>query len=120
MDFIEKLFKQHPFIYCIGGRYYAFGTGVCAECDMRSITLESRYKEYVNSLNEELTQREAWKIFHRLIFKAQIVRDEKGYCSNQQVELLKIQFNNDEMNELKMQVDRYLKYWKKYSLNDFV
>lgn len=92
MDFIEKLFNQHSFIYCIGEKYYAFSTGVCAECDKRSITLESRYREYVNGLGEELTQREEWKI----------------------------QFNNDEMNELKMQVDRYLEYWKKYSLKDFV
>lgn len=25
MDYIDKLFKQHPFIYYIGGKYYAFG-----------------------------------------------------------------------------------------------
>ena len=31
-DYIEKLFKQYPFIYKIGDRFFAFGTGVCSEC----------------------------------------------------------------------------------------
>lgn len=91
MDYIEKLFKQYPFIYFIGGKYYAFGSYVCSECDMRSVTLESRYKEFEDSIKEELTQKEAWKIFHKLIFKAECVRDEHGFCSEPQKELLKFQ-----------------------------
>lgn len=46
MNFVEKLFKQYPFIYYIGGTYYAMGSYVCAECDARSVTLECRYREF--------------------------------------------------------------------------
>nr|DAJ05007.1 MAG TPA: hypothetical protein [Bacteriophage sp.] len=119
MDYIEKLFKQYPFIYFIGGKYYAFGSYVCSECDMRSVTLESRYKEFEDSIKEELTQKEAWKIFHKLIFKAECVRDEHGFCTEPQKELLKLQFSDSEMDELKFQVNRYVEYWKKYSFADF-
>ena len=117
MDYIEKLFNQHPFIYLIGGKYYAFGSYVCAECDMRSVTLESRYREYEESISKNLTKEEAWKIFHRLIFKAECVRDENGYCDNPKKEILKFQFNDEEMNELKFQVERYITYWRKYSFH---
>ena len=120
MDYIEKLFKQHPFIYLIGGKYYAFGSYVCSECDMRSVTLESRYKEYEDSINENLSTKEAWSIFHRLIFKAECVRDENGYCNEPQKEILKFKFSDDEMNELKTQVERYIAYWKKYSFNTYL
>lgn len=120
MDYIEKLFKQHPFIYFIGGKYYAFGSYVCSECDMRSVTLESRYRDYEDSINENLSTEEAWKIFHRLIFKAECVRDENGYCNEPQREISKFKFNSEEMEELKKQVERYIVYWQKYSFNTFL
>lgn len=120
MDFIETLFKQPPFIYYISGRYYALGSYVCSECDMRSITLEGRYKEYEESVDENLSTQEAWRIFHRLIFKAECVRDEVGYCNAPQKELLKFRFNEEEMNDLKSQVERYVAYWQKYSFSTFL
>lgn len=120
MNYIEKLFKQHPFIYHIGGKYYAFGAYVCYECDMHSITLESRYKEYEESMSMELSDKEAWRIFHRLIFRAECVRNERGYCNKPQDEILKFQFSDEEMEQLKLQVDNYITYWKKYSLSSFV
>lgn len=120
MDYIEKLFKQHPFIYLISGKYYAFGSYVCYECDMHSTTLESRYREYEENINKDLTTEEAWKIFHRLIFEAECVRDENGYCDKPQKEILKFQFSEKEMNELKLQVERYIAYWKKYAFNTFL
>lgn len=88
--------------------------------DMRSITLKSRYEEYEQSINEELTDREAWKIFHKLVFKAECIRDEKGYCAEPQEEIKKFQFNDIEMQELKVQIDDYIAYWKKHSLSSFV
>lgn len=117
MDYIEKLFKQHPFIYRISNKYYAFGAYVCYECDMCDITMEMRYEEYEESINKNLTTKEAWRIFYRLIFRAKCVREEKGYCDNPQKEILKFKFNDDEMNELKSQVENYIAYWKKYSFN---
>ena len=50
MDNIDKIFGQHPFIYHINGKYYAFGAGVCAECDGNSALLERRYKDFEDSL----------------------------------------------------------------------
>ena len=120
MDYIEKLFKQHPFIYYIGEKYYAFGAYTCYECDMRSITLKSRYEEYEQSINEEISDRDAWRIFHKLVFKAECIRDEKGYCDKPQEEIKKFQFNDMEMQELKVQIDNYIAYWKKHSLSSFV
>lgn len=120
MNFVEKLFGQYPFIYYIGGKYYALGSCVCSECDSKSVTLERRYREYEDSIDENLSTQEAWRIFHHLIFKAECVRDEVGYCSEPQKELLKFQFNEEEMNELKSQVERYVAYWQKYSFNTFL
>ena len=120
MDYIEKLFKQYPFIYCIGEKYYAFGTGVCSECDMRSILLESRYRTFEESVNQNLTTEEAWKIFHKLIVEAECVKDEKGFCVEPQKEVLNFHFEEKEMNELEKQVERYVDYWKKYSFNTFL
>lgn len=119
MDFIKKLFSQHPFIYYIGGKYYAFGNYVCAECDMQNVTLESRYKEYEDSVDKNLSKKEAWKIFHRLTSRAEFVRKKNGYCFEPKKELMKFQLNEEEMKELKLQVERYATYWKKYSFSDF-
>lgn len=120
MDYLNKLFAQHPFIYHIGEKYYAFGAYTCYECDMRSITLKSRYKEYEQSINEEISDRDAWRIFHKLVFKAECIRDEKGYCDKPQEEIKKFQFNDMEMQELKVQIDNYIAYWKKHSLSSFI
>ena len=120
MNYLNKLFAQHPFIYHIGEKYYAFGAYTCYECDMRSITLKSRYKEYEQSINEEISDRDAWRIFHKLVFKAECIRDEKGYCDKPQEEIKKFQVNDMEMQELKVQIDNYIAYWKKHSLSSFV
>lgn len=70
MDYIDKLFKQHPFIYYIGGKYYAFGVNTCTECNGKSVLLESRYKKFEESLKDDLSDEEAWRIFHKLSCEA--------------------------------------------------
>ena len=120
MDYIEKLFKQYPFIYFIGGKYYAFGTGVCSKCDMKSVMLERRYKTFEESINKNLTTDEAWGIFHKLIVEADGVRDDNGLCTNPEKEILKFNFGETEMNELKMQVERYIDFWQKYSFHTYL
>ena len=119
MDYLEKLFKQHPFIYFIGGKYYAFGTNACYECDNSSMLLDSRYKKFEESVNQELTQKEAWDIFHKIIFEADCVRKNKGFCSEPRKEILSFCFEENDMCELKRQVQRYIDYYKKYSLFEF-
>lgn len=120
MDYLDKLFKQYPFIYCVGGEYYAFGTGVCSKCDKRRELLESRYGQFEESINQNLETKDAWKIFYKLIAVAECIKNEKGICYDPQKEILKFQFGEKEMNELKTQVERYVSYWKKYSFNTFL
>lgn len=120
MDYIEKLFKQHPFIYCINEKYYAFGTGVCSECDIGSVLLNSRYRRFEESIGKNLTTEEAWKVFYKLIFEAECVKDKKGICFDAKKEISKFHFSEAEMQELKLQVERYIDYWKKYSFNNFL
>ena len=120
MDYIEKLFKQYPFIYRIGGKYYAFGTGVCVECDCDSVLLENKYSDYESSIHKDLTVEDAWRIFHKLIFEADYMKDKNAYCTSTKEEFYNFHFSDDEMNELKMQIDRYIKYWEKYSFNTYL
>lgn len=116
MNFVEKVFKQHPFIYCIGGKYYAFGTGVCSECDMKSVLLESRYRKFVDSIDIDLKDCEAWEIFRKVSFEAKCVMDDGNVCTNPEAEIVKFGFSENEMNELKKQVDRYVDYFTKHRL----
>ena len=119
MEFIDKLFKQYPFIYFIGGRYYAFGTGVCVKCDSRIIDMDHAYKVFENSIDRELTPDEACKIFRHLVNMADFFKEEIGVCFNPKEEIINFHFDEDELEELKKQVERYVDYWKKYSLNEY-
>lgn len=118
MDYIERLFKLHPFIYFINGKYYVFGAYVCTECDMKSVLLERKYKTYEDSLDEKLTKEEAWKIFHAVMFEAEREQENNGYCTEAEAKkkFSKLKFSNAEMDELKAQIERYFMYWNKYSL----
>lgn len=120
MNYIEKVFKQYPFIYFIGGRYYAFGTGVCSECDTDSILLEKRYIDFEDSIGQDLTTEDAWGIFHKLIVEAEYMKDKNEICVYPEKELLKFHFGENEMNELNEQVERYIDYWKKYKFDKYL
>ena len=119
MDYIEKLFKKHPFIYYIKGKYYAFGTLTCAECDGKSLLLEHRYKDFEENLKSDLTDVEAWEIFHKLSFEASIYRKKDGECVKIKEEFLKFGFDEDDIEELKSQMERCVEFFKKYELNQF-
>lgn len=120
MNCIEKLFKKYPFIYFLNDKYYAFGTRVCAECGTDSLLLPSKYRKFEESISERLTTKEAWKIFHALMCEADYVKDKKGICLHPEEEFLKYHFGEEEMNELKRQIERYEGYWKKYEFNTFL
>ena len=115
MDYIDKLFKQHPFIYFINGKYYAFGVNVCAECDGKSVLLESRYKDFEESLKSDVTDKEAWRIFHKLSCEASGAED-RSYV-NTKDEFAKLNFSEDNMKELTKQIERYVNYWKEHHLS---
>lgn len=116
MNYIDKLFKQYPFIYCIGGEYYAFGTITCAKCGTSSVLLEKRYRAYEESINQDMENKEAWTIFHALMAEAQRVKIIKGECIKPQEEILKFNFNEEQMEELKSQMKRYTKYISDHQL----
>ena len=80
--YIEKLFKQYPFVYRINNEYYAFGTGVCAKLNDGSLLLQSRYERYKKSLLEELSKEEAYKVFRVSISEAKWKKDSLGYQGN--------------------------------------
>ncbi|MBR5598106.1 MAG: hypothetical protein IKW30_11970 [Lachnospiraceae bacterium] len=120
MNYIEKLFKQYPFIYFINGEYYALGTGVCAKVNLGSITLKARYERYISALNERITDQEAWKIFHKLIMEADFVKEkEKMYGCERDV-FKELNFTETELSELEVQVQQYIEFWKKYNIKNFM
>ena len=120
MEYIEKLFRLHPFIYCIGGEFYAFGTITCSKCGTSSVWLEKRYRAYEESINQELEKKEAWNIFHALMAEAQRVQKIKGECTKPQEEILKFNFDEKQMEELKSQVDRHMKYISDHQLAEIL
>lgn len=82
-DYIEKLFKQYPFIYKIGDRFFAFGTGVCSECLKQDREgLKYRYKRYCDNVDVEMDRETAWKIFRKLNVIGEIIIQEEGPCYN--------------------------------------
>ena len=119
MDYMDKLFAQHPFIYKISGKYYAFGNRVCAECKKDIPTLELRYDKYCKSFNEPVSQYEANDIFRKLKFAAEFVGNDEIPSENSKDEIKKFGFNDSEMKELKKQIDKYIEFWNKYRLQDF-
>lgn len=120
MEIIEEIFKKYPFIYYIGGKYYAFGTGVCAECNSGSCSLESHYKRYINNYNEDLTREQAFRIWHSVAGEAEYVKHEQGICLKPEEEIVKFAFSNEEIKELEEQVEIYIGFWKKYNLKEYM
>lgn len=119
MDYIDKLFGQHPFIYYINGKYYAFGFGVCVECDGNSALLERRYKDFEDSLDMKLDDKEAWEIFHKLSAEASFAGKKSEECIRTKEEFGKMDFSEEDKTNLKKQINRYRKYWEERHLSQF-
>lgn len=116
MNYIEKLFKQHPFIYKIDGEYYAFGNNVCSKCNHRSASLKSKYNTFVQNSGKELESLEAWRIFHAVMFEAEFIRD-KSKVYDCLEEFTRIGFNEQNIKELEQQIDRYIDF---FQINDLL
>lgn len=119
MNYIEKLFKQHPFIYKIDGKYYAFGNNVCSKCNNRSVSLEAKYNTYVQNSGKQPESLEAWKIFHALMFEAEIIRDKNMICDCLE-EFARIGFDEQNIKELEQQIDRYIDFFQRNHLVQYV
>ena len=118
MDYIEKLFKQHPFIYYIHGKYYALGVNTCAECDKRSVLLKDRYRAYEEGLKNDLEDATAWEIFRKLSFEATYFKETDKTLSMKE-KIAELNFSEEDKCELSNQIKRYVDYWKKYNLSQF-
>lgn len=116
MDYIDKLFKQHPFIYRINEKYYAFGVNVCVECDGRSALLESRYKNFEESLKNDVTDEEAWGIFHKLSSEARHAETKSIVYAKE--EFARFNFSEEDIKELTKQIERFRNYWLEHHLGD--
>lgn len=116
MDYIDKLFKQHPFIYRINEKYYAFGVNVRVECGGRSGLLESRYKNFEESLKNDVTDEEAWRIFHKLSSEASGAETKSNVHAKE--EFAKFNFSEDDIKELTKQIERYRSYWLEHHLEN--
>lgn len=118
MDYIDELFKQYPFIYYIDGKYYAFGVNTCAECDGRSKLLESRYRHFEESFENDVTDQEAWRIFNKLSCEASGA--DRRDLVREKEEFARFNFGEDAMKDLKKQIDRYRNYWKEHRLSQLI
>lgn len=118
-DYIEKLFKQHPFVYKIGDRFFAFGVGVCSEClRFDRDGLEYRYNHYCDSIDTDMSTESAWYIFRKLSIFGELIKQDDGPCLNPEEKIKEFNFSEQEMSELEAQIDRYVKYWVNYGLAD--
>jgi hypothetical protein len=118
---LEELFKKRPFIYYIGGDYYAFGSGVCAKCNnngKRYPTLPGKYENYVTVKDKDISQKEAWEIYHKLWFVADAVKDdENNYNLKEQFENL--QFTEKEKEEVERQLSELVDFFRRNHLVDY-
>ena len=116
MEFAEKVFGHHPFVYFIDEKYYAFGKGICSEFDNGSVLLDSRYKRYLSALNENIDDDTAWKIFHKLVFEAEALRSLKGIEYDTAEAFGKFNFGNIQLTELEKQRKQYVDFYQKHNI----
>lgn len=115
---LNELYKKHPFIYCINEKYYAMGQRVCAECPSNIVGLSGPYRIYKEALNKEMSQLDAWKIVHKLMFRAEYVRDniDGDNKTSFSEKLEKLNFSENEKKELENQLLDFINFWKKHRL----
>ena len=78
--------------------------------------LESRYKNFEESIKNDVTDEEAWRIFHKLSCEASGAQ-KRGFAKTKE-EFAKFNFDGKNMEELNKQIDRYIDYWQEHHLKD--
>lgn len=119
MNYIEKVFKQYPFLYFISNSYYVFGTGICYKVNEKVYDIQKRYDLYLNGLNEKISQEEARKIFKKVVGISTNIRDEIGIETYPLKKFSDFHFNKKEIEELEKQCKQYVDFFRKYHLGDF-
>ena len=129
-EVIEKVFKQHPFIYKIGMDFYVLGVGVCRKINSASDLTKRKYKSFWEAVDKGLTQKEAWSIIKGILFDAKTIMEkedgidiEDGKEIDRTYEklrkkLLGFNWNEKEKQELEIQVKKYNDFWIKHHISD--
>ena len=121
MNYIEKLFKQKPFVYKIQDEYYAFGTGVCSKIPYgKYITLESRFQNYLDLCDGNGSREEAYDAFLWLASVAETERDANTAGAHPIASFNRMPIEPEEITDLNQQIDQYIKYIHDYKLSEYV
>ncbi len=118
MKLTDELNKKFPFLYCVRGVYYAFGTGVCGKCQ-NSIRVQEAYRMYATGRNEKLTPQQAAETFKHVKNVAEETCSRVRSMEEFEENFSKMNFSEEDLNEIEKQVDGYVAFWTKYELNHF-
>ena len=118
MKLTDELNKKNPFLYYVRGEYYAFGTGVCGKCQ-NSIRVQEAYRMYATGRNEKLTPQQAAETFKHVKNVAEETCSRVRSMEEFEENFSKMNFSEENLNEIEKQVDGYVAFWTKYELNHF-
>ena len=89
---------------------------MCTECNGKSLLLESKYKAFEESIKNDVTDEEAWIIFHKLSSEASGAETKSNVHAKE--EFAKFNFSEDDIKELTKQIERYRSYWLEHHLGN--
>lgn len=119
MSYIEKLFEQYPFVYCLEEEYYVFGTSICGKVAGQISNIEYKYKRYKSALEKELTRQDALQIFRSVVNEAIFISECQGFKVNTKKRFSEFKFNQNQIVELEKQIKEYVSFFQKYKLDDY-
>lgn len=118
MKLTDELNKKNPFLYYVHGEYYAFGMGICGKCE-NSLRVQEAYNMYTVGRNEDLNQHEAAETFKHVSCVAEETCAKVRSMEEFEENFSKMNFSEEDLNEIEKQVDWYVAFWTKYELNHF-
>ncbi len=118
---LEELFKKRPFIYLINGDYYAFGCGVCSSCNRYGnyVTLPRRYENYLAIKNEEVSSKEAWDVYRKLVSIADGVKDREDVHIGLVQKFQELELDEESCLELEKQLSDMVDFFQRNRLADY-
>ena len=118
MKLTDELNEKFPFLYCIRGEYYAFGMGICGKCE-NSLRVQEAYNMYMTGRNMELTEQQAVATFKHVSCVAKETCARVHSKEEFEENFSKMNFSEEDLNEIEKQVDWYVAFWTKHELNHF-
>lgn len=117
---IDELFGKRPFIYFISGEFYAFGTGVCARCNLNGtyVTLPTRYTTYIEAKRIKISDADAWNAYRRLVSVAEAVKNDVEH-TQLTAKFEKMGFTVEEKEEINIQLRDMVKFFKEHNLVEY-